>query len=157
MNRNRNLPHNYYHSVCEKDRRLGFTGEEKVKPFLDDYFDAQFIEDKTRWRSYDFIDTKKKIVLEMKTRRVSVDQYDTTCINIKKYYTMLKFLERGYTCYFIFKFTDGVYYFPVVESLPDSIEIREIRDTRRGCIELQKGLYIPTGLLVKMNFDKIYD
>ena len=68
-----------YQAIHEKNERDGEQGEKQALPILNKYFDANFSPSPYKYSVWDFIDTKKKIVIELKTRK------DVELDNILKY------------------------------------------------------------------------
>ncbi len=138
-----------YQSIRQQDEKLGIDAENELNPILNTFFDCDFKTDANMYAPYDFIDTDKKVVIELKTRRISSQAFLTILIGWNKYEVMKKFKEQGYDAYFVFKLTDGIFYWSVPDDLPNDCEKRELINNRRGGIK-SNTLHIPTNLLIKM-------
>ena len=139
-----------YQSIRQEDEKLGLEAENELKPILNTFFGCDFYTDMGIYCPYDFIDTEKKVVIELKTRRISSRAYLTLLIGWNKYEVMKKFKQQGFDAYFVFKLTDGLFYWLVPDELPNDCEKKELINNRRGGIK-SNTLHIPTNLLVKMN------
>lgn len=139
-----------YQAIHQKNERDGEEGEQLALPILNKYFNADFIKSPNKYSLWDFIDTKKKIVIELKTRQsINSNTYPDMLIGYNKIGGMEMFLDKGYTGFFIWILADGMFKWEVPKILPEDIEIKiqpkKIRgDPSRPCV------FIPTNLLIKM-------
>ncbi len=139
-----------YQAIHEKNERDGEQGEKQALPILNKYFDADFMKSKDKYSVWDFIDTKKKIVIELKTRKdVGVRQYPKILIGYSKYSGMESFMERGYKGVFVWILKEGMYMWEVPKELPDNIDIENQPPLKRGD-RPKPCLFIPNNLLIKM-------
>lgn len=140
----------HYQAIHEKNERDGYVGEQMALPILNDYFNASFQKSTHKYALWDFIDTKRKIVIELKTRRdINSNTYQDLLIGYNKFGGMEMFLHHGYTCYFIWILGDGMFKWEVPKALGDDVKVeiqpQKIRgDPPRPCI------FIPNKQLIKM-------
>jgi hypothetical protein len=127
--------------------------EENEKIVLDYFMESWFNIEKN-WKTdiIDFSITKdwNKVNLELKTRRVSSDKYEDTVIGANKVAEAYKnFYSDWEETFFLFAFTDWLYYLNPLDIIPR----REFKKLRwdRGDIDKPKGwLYYKITLLKKI-------
>jgi len=99
-----------------KDLNYGLNKELSTQKQIEEWIGSSITKTDTM-NHFDFKVNDKKILIELKSRRVNKDRYDTTIIGKNKIdYAMEKYNE-GYELYFCFNFTDGLYYFKFDKSL----------------------------------------
>lgn len=89
---------------------IGRTIEDAIKPKIDEYFGCDFVRSDDIFDVMDFCDEDNKIIVEVKGRRISSTQYDTTIITANKITEGFIRIEDGYEVYLFFVFTDRVLY-----------------------------------------------
>tara|TARA_R110000764_G_scaffold227181_1_gene317175 strand:+ start:290 stop:709 length:420 start_codon:yes stop_codon:yes gene_type:complete len=94
---------------------IGRTIEDAIKPKIDTYFGCEFARSDDIYDVMDFRDPTKKIIVEVKGRRISSTQFEDTIITCNKFTEALIEMESGYECYLFFVFTDKVLYHKVSE------------------------------------------
>ena len=150
---NRKIPASYNSSKAKKDRKLGRKKESRFEEWLKRtrwFPDKDF--DRTKgWNEMDYVDKEDEIYLELKGRRVNKYDYETTMIGHNKYIKARKLMLKGKKVYFFFSFRDRLCFYKVPMMLPASVEIRNGGTYLRGCSEIKKHLFIPTGLLYDVN------
>jgi hypothetical protein len=151
------LPSNFYNKKCIADRKMGDEGEIIISKLLKNWFKkSKFKEDKKGWKVIDYMDYKNKYCAELKCRRTFKNQYDTIMIGKNKFTRSSKMMKNGYKAFFIFKFKDAISFYPVPETLPNSIYIASGGTDKRGKREYSDCLYIPTKLLFDFKDFKDY-
>lgn len=101
--------------IKQQDKILGEKSEKEVFLVLQKLYGYEFIRT-CRGHVFDFI-TKddddecicKNIIIELKTRRVKRNKYNTTIVGINKIRDAKMYYELGYDVYFLFKFIDGLF------------------------------------------------
>lgn len=132
------------------DRIFGANGEQNVTQILNQQFNAT-LERRGGFHTFDFFgpnNTGRTIELELKTRRNRHDQYPTTMVGWNK---IAYCSSPNIDYYFVFQFSDGIYYIKYEKALFDSFEIRNdfIRSDRTDCPNpVQSVVYIPNNLLI---------
>jgi hypothetical protein len=92
------------------DRHIrGFKKEQEVKPILEGFF-AVPLTSTDRYHKFDFINISKKILIELKSRTCTHSRYRETLMNMCKIPYANSKIKEGYDIYFVFAFTDGIYY-----------------------------------------------
>ena len=94
---------------------IGRGIEDAIKPKIDKYFGCEFARSDDIYDVMDFCDEDKKIVVEIKGRRISSTQYDDTIITANKITEGLIKMEHGYKVFLFFVFTDKVLYHQLKE------------------------------------------
>lgn len=118
------------------DRHIqGFKKEAELKPILEDFFSSS-LSLTDRYHKFDFININDKILIELKSRNCTHTRYNETLMNVCKLPYAHTKMTDGYDIYFVFAFTDGVYY------------QKYTKDNRyKKC---KKYLYIPVKDLIKI-------
>jgi len=131
----------------QKDLLFGFQKETELKKIIENHFDCNF--DYTdKYHLYDFINNDKKIMIELKSRNNTYNKYPTTMIGMNK----VKYgIDSDHTCYFLFNFTDGLYYYKLNDTTMTECNISKGGRKDRGQMEYNQYLYIPITLLKKIN------
>lgn len=94
---------------------VGRNIEDAIKPKIDKHFECVFERSDDIFDVMDFRDKDKKIIVEVKGRRIPSTQFTETIITCNKHTEALIEMEDGYECYFFFVFTDKVLYHKVSE------------------------------------------
>ena len=93
--------------------------------------------------AFDYADETHTIFAELKTRRNKKDAYPTTMVNLSK----IQKIVEGNTYYFVFNFTDGIYYIKYEKTLFDTFEVKISGRCDRGRPEYEEYVFIPVDLL----------
>jgi len=136
--------------IPTKPHPIGLQAEELVKPILENHFGVTLTSTE-KYNMFDFCD-ENKIYYELKSRNNKYDQYPTTMVGANKT-DMLKTV--GKVGYFVFLFTDGLYYYKYEKTTKDPLEFYyrvKVKDDKRTS---KKYCYIPIGLLTKIETDII--
>ena len=89
---------------------IGRTIEDKTLPLINQVFDANFErDDNDIFDVLDFKDENKKIIVEVKGRRIPHDRYEETIITASKITKGSKQCDLGWEVYFVFVFTDKTF------------------------------------------------
>jgi len=88
---------------------------------------------------FDLRDNKNKIIVEVKERNNKKDKYPTTMVGENKFIKAKDYYDRGYKVLFVFKFTDGIYYY---EYCDEKLEIDIGGRCDRGKPEYKNYVYI---------------
>jgi len=108
----------YYKMSSKFNRELWNIGrniEDAIKPKIDEYFGCEFQRSDDIYDVMDFRDEDKKIIVEVKGRRIPSTQFKDTIITCNKFTEALIEIENGYEVYFFFVFTDKTLYHKVDE------------------------------------------
>jgi hypothetical protein len=126
------------------DYNFGLQCENNIINTLQNYFNDDSITKLNRYSTFDFKGNQKYI--ELKTRRVNYNKYPTTMIGYNK---IMKALEINEDVYFIFNFTDGIYYYKFDKEY--ELEIKKGGRFDRGRPEINDYVYLPIELLIKID------
>jgi len=128
----------------EEEYAFGLAQEEYLKPLLESYFDTE-LEETDKWDPFDFVGDKIKI--ELKSRRNTYNKYPTTIVGMYKIHQVKENLGDHY---FVFNFTDGLYYWKYnFEDMNDFKVIYLKRNDRTG--KKYQYLSIPIEKLTKID------
>jgi len=110
---------------------IGRNIEDKSLPVLNKYFECNFQRNENDiWDILDFKDDDKKIIVEVKGRRIPSTQYKETIITASKVTEAFRKIDDGYKVYFVFVFTDKTM---EIELLEDSSF--KVKLTGTNCIQ----------------------
>ena len=144
----RKLPKSWNNKKAIDDRKMGDSNERYVSAFLKKWFNKNtFTRDTTGWNAIDYTDDLGKIAIELKSRRIRSNKYDTIMIGKNKYDSILKYRQEGYNRCFLFKFTDKLCIYEIPNHLPQDITFRKGGTNKRGYDEYSDCMYIPTKYL----------
>ena len=93
----------------KKDLKFGTTKEKEILPKLQKFFNNNTLrQNKDQYGIIDFIDDDKTLYIELKSRRIRHNQYDSLIIGYNKiiYLENLDIEDK----YLVFNCSDGVYY-----------------------------------------------
>ena len=92
---------------------------------------------------------------ELKSRRCASDTYDTTIIGVGKGWEAVKHMKRGKRVFFVFKFTDGLFYIRFIPKLFDTYTLGEITTFRDNKLDPRGShLHIPVSHLTRWPCDR---
>ena len=64
-----------------------------------------------KYDDWDYIDEELKYKIELKSRRIKSDEYDSTIIGSNKIFKGMKEKKNGYKILYIFNYIDKIYYY----------------------------------------------
>lgn len=88
---------------------FGTRSEREILPTIREYFGKDIKKSADKMAKHDFYDTNGGLY-ELRTRKFSCNKYPTTVVACDKYYCMTEENSKGRDLYFLFRFTDGLYY-----------------------------------------------
>tara|TARA_R110001592_G_scaffold9488_6_gene50305 strand:- start:1203 stop:1598 length:396 start_codon:yes stop_codon:yes gene_type:complete len=110
--------------------------EEQVKPLIDKKFNADFKKNDDIWDILDFHDEEKKIICEIKGRKINHNQFPSTIIPMNKVQKGFMKTDEGYKVYFIFVFKDKTMYCELNEDLNYEIKLTGTNCIEHACIPI---------------------
>lgn len=128
------------------DISYGLANEEEVMPLLETHFNTALVKSSNKYCKYDF--KGEGIKIELKSRRFNYSKYPTTFINSSKL-DYVKTLGDDTLFYFVFKYTDGIYYIKYDRELFDTFHQANTTIHSRG-YNIMNTL-IPICYLTSMN------
>jgi hypothetical protein len=134
------------------DLSFGMNNQKDIINELDLFFDTSFTE-QSRFSLFDFIDKNNTIYVELKTRRITRNQYPTTLMGKNK----IEFCnDPSKKYYFVFSYIDGMYYIEYDKKVFDKFECSKYkRSERTGIYDGEKEtVFIPTNLLKPFKIKK---
>jgi|APCry1669191674_1035369.scaffolds.fasta_scaffold39453_2 hypothetical protein len=126
--------------MFKKDYTFGLKKEVELLPTIRKFFNDETIIKLDDYNIFDFKGDNKYI--ELKSRNCNYNKYPTTMIGYNK---IKKALELNEDIYFIFNFTDGIYYFKFDKNI--QLEIKQGGRFDRGKKELSDYAFIPIEIL----------
>lgn len=102
---------------------IGQKIEDETLPILNKYFNADFKRSNDIFDVLDFHDDTKKIICEIKGRRINHNQYKDTIITCKKITEGLMKIDQGYKVFFIFAFKDKTMGIELTENFSYPVKI----------------------------------
>ena len=127
------------------DLRFGLDAEVNIRDELDKYF-RDVKKKKLHNDPFDF--DMDNGVIEVKSRRIAHDKYDTLFFGKNKYDKGCQYQEEGMRVYYIFNCSDGIYYW---EQNTDECFHKKGGRFDRGRPEIQLLTNVPTQYLKKLD------
>ena len=135
----------------KEDINFGLTNEQKVIPSIESFLKTELKKDPNPYSIYDWWNETKTVFVELKSRRNTHNQYDTTIIGENK---IKMCINPDVNYYFVFLFTDGLYYIKYDKEIFKNFTIeKDLRIKYRydvGQVEFKKVVHIPYKLLNKL-------
>jgi len=122
------------------DYNFGINKEIQLLPTIRDYLKDNTIYKLENSNAFDFKGDNKYI--ELKSRNNNYNRYQTTMIGYNK---IKKALELNEDVYFVFNFTDGLYYYKFDRD--KELEIKQGGRFDRGIPEIKDYYFIPIEIL----------
>ena len=126
--------------MFKKVYTFGLKKEVELLPTIRKFFNDETIIKLDDYNIFDFKGDNKYI--ELKSRNCNYNKYPTTMIGYNK---IKKALELNEDIYFIFNFTDGIYFFKFDKNI--QLEIKQGGRFDRGKKELSDYAFIPIEIL----------
>jgi len=121
------MPFEFNHELWEIGRKI----EDETLPLVNKYFDCDFKRNENDiFDILDFKDEEKKMIVEVKGRRIPSTQYQDTIISASKVNEGLCRVDDGYRVFFVFVFTDKIYEMELKENQDFKVKI-----TGTNCIQ----------------------
>ena len=136
------------------DRSFGLENEQMEINNLSTFFNTKLMK-LSKYNSFDFVNPDKTIYFELKTRRCKLKKYATTMITYSKILKGLEYVNKDKLVYFIFKYTDGMYYYQLTDSSLADCTISSGGRADRGAIETNQYCYIPIHMLIPIYIQSI--
>jgi hypothetical protein len=135
----------------KNDLAFGEANEMTTHEVLEAFLDTT-LERKGGYAVFDFENPTKTIFVELKSRRIKHDTYDTAIIGLNK----IAFCDQveGVQYWIAFCYVDGIYVIKFDKEVFDGFEVRHnyLRGARSDVYNKpQSVVMIPTNLLVKVN------
>ena len=106
------MPFTFNKDLWEYGRNI----EDKVLPIANELFGCDFKRnDNDIYDILDFKDEEKKVIVEVKGRKIPSTQYSDTIITASKITEGYHQIEQGYKVFFIFVFTDKMFQYELLE------------------------------------------
>ena len=131
-----------------EDLKFGLTSEKVNKETLETFF-GRGLHKTNIYDPMDYTDEGRTFYVEMKTRRIKHNDYPTALVGKNK----IDFCRSSKVpCYFIFVYTDGMFYVKYDEKLFDTFDCNDYeRGWREGGIQpKQPFVFIPHEHLTKL-------
>jgi len=87
------------------DIKFGLKKEEKIKPKLQTIFGT--LNKTSKYHNFDYYNDK--FFLEIKSRKITYNQYPTIYFDNCKRIKAKQLIKEGFRCFFIFNLLDGIY------------------------------------------------
>jgi len=129
-----------------RDLLLGRGSEWECRGVLERHLDTHLIPQGT-YDIFDFVNDNKTVYVELKTRRIAHDRYDTAIIGTNKVDWCT---DPNVEYWFAYCYTDGIYVIKYDKELFDTFERQDdfLRGARSDCSNNPKRIVlIPTSLL----------
>jgi len=126
-----------------KQLEYGLSNENKILLIIKNVFSKNIEKSKYKYSKYDYFDKQSKYIFELKTRRITHNQYPTALLNLCKinYKNLI----------IIYEYTDGLFYIKYDEELFNTFgsNLQRIH----GYTQTQDVINIPYQYLTKFTID----
>lgn len=129
----------------DEDLKFGLENEIQVMPVLSEYFGCVLKKFANKYSYCDFY--SDKILVELKSRRIKKDKYQTCFIGLNK---IEWFAKQKKPCYIAYLYEDGLYYIKYDADLFDKFAITADNIKADEIIKTTLNVKIPTKLLIKI-------
>jgi hypothetical protein len=135
-----------------KDLRFGANKEKVILPIINQFFNFKLELQKDRYSVFDFKDDVNKIVVELKSRRLTKRKYPTTMISYNKVLKGFDYISKGYKVFIVFCFTNKLCYYQLSEDTFKKRWVSFNQTTRcdRGYSEVSDMCYVPVDELTNI-------
>lgn len=130
-------------SKKQEDLNFGKNKEDEIFDVVKHHFNLPLLKKRSVYSIIDFSDNNN--YLELKSRRCKYEDYDTSIIGHNKIIYADKLNKN---VYFLFYFTDGLYYIKYNKKLFDQFEIKNEYIFRDGKKENKINCHIPINKLI---------
>tara|TARA_R110000824_G_scaffold230198_1_gene417834 strand:- start:205 stop:519 length:315 start_codon:yes stop_codon:yes gene_type:complete len=97
----------------------------------------------------DFINREKKILVEVKNRRIRHDSFNEIMIGLNKIKKAREMKKNGFRTFIFWNFKDGLYFYEPIEKDEHGMYIADGGTRRRGENEVKLCYFVPHSLLTK--------
>ena len=111
--------------------------EDDIKPILNKKFDADFKKNDDMWDVLDFHDDNKKIICEIKGRKINHNEYIDTIIPMNKLKQGFMKIEENYKVYFVFVFKDKTMYCELTDELHYQVRLTGTNFIEHALIKIE--------------------
>lgn len=119
----------------EKLWKIGQKIENDTLPLINKYYDCDFKRNENDiFDILDFKDDEKKIIVEIKGRRIPSTQYEDTIITASKITEGFMKIDQGYRVYFVFVFTDKTMEIELKEDFDFKVKFTGTNCIKHYCI-----------------------
>ena len=106
------------------DLQFGLKQEDEILPRLESHFGKKLTKESNKYATIDFSDEEKTLLVELKSRRNTYSKYPTTLLSSNK---IKKIKGAGKDVYFVFNFTDGLYYLKYDPDVFNTFELSQFQ------------------------------
>tara|TARA_S200002703_G_scaffold129006_1_gene115930 strand:+ start:1886 stop:2317 length:432 start_codon:yes stop_codon:yes gene_type:complete len=115
--------------------KIGQKIEDDTLPLINKYYDCDFKRNENDiFDILDFKDDDKKIIVEIKGRRIPSTQYEDTIITATKITEGFMKLDQGYRVFFVFVFTDKTMEIELKEDFDFKVKLTGTNCIKHYCI-----------------------
>ena len=119
--------------------KIGQKIEDDTLPLINKYYDCNFKRNENDiFDILDFKDDDKKIIVEIKGRRIPSTQYEDTIITASKVTEGFMKLDQGYRVFFVFVFTDKTMEIELKEDFNFNVKFTGSNCIKHFCIPVKE-------------------
>jgi len=137
-----------------RDLKFGAKSEVRNVPFIERVLGVKLAKT-SEFHTFDWVNEKQKIYVELKSRRVHRSQYPDIMIGLNKIRYGFARIEEGWKIYCVWAFEDGLAYYQLEANTFDIKWVRDGGRTDRGINELGKYVFVPTNKLINIDCSPI--
>lgn len=134
-----------------EDLKLGELNETKAIPIISSFLKTDLKKSKNKYATFDFFNDPKTIYVELKSRRIKHDKYQSALIGENK---VLWCKNPNVNYYFVWLYNDGIYYLKYDKELFDTFRVEKDYVIKMrfdvGSFETSNVVHIPTKYLNKI-------
>jgi hypothetical protein len=135
----------------KEDIKFGLSNEEKALPQITTFLNTELKKDPNPYAIHDWWNETKTIFVELKSRRITHNQYDTAIIGLNK---IKKCDNPNVNYYFVWLYTDGLFYLKYDKEVFDKFVIQKDYKIQYrfdvGKSEYSSVVHIPYKFLTKL-------
>ena len=139
-------------SKKSQDLKFGSDNEKKLLEIFRQYFKSDTLNKTTNcYDQYDFIDTKNKIIIELKSRRIRKLQYYDVMIGYNKIENGFKHIDKGYRVFLCWSFIDNLCVHELTKENFNKSWLKIGGRWDRGSDETNMCYFVPTKEMTDIN------
>tara|TARA_R100001129_G_scaffold186297_2_gene177448 strand:- start:1187 stop:1603 length:417 start_codon:yes stop_codon:yes gene_type:complete len=106
---------------------IGRKIEDETLPIINKYYNCDFKRNENDiYDILDFKDDEKKMIVEIKGRRIASTKYEDTIITASKVNEGFNMIDNGYRVFFVFVFTDKIFEMELKENQDFKVKLTGI-------------------------------
>ena len=134
--------------IYKEELEFGLVSENNLKNCIQNYFQTSELIKLSMFHPFDFV--SNNFYFEIKTRRNELNLYPSTLIGYNKFEFAETVISLFKKCYFIFQFTDGLYYYEYKQNDINIFRQKYIERRDRKGVSLKNHILLDNDKLTKI-------